>query len=216
MSHEVEREQLVKSLRRRGHIRSKEVVEAMKAIPRHLFVPEGIRSSAYHDTPLPIGEGQTISAPHMVGIMLERLDLKEGQNVFEVGGGSGYHAALVAHIIGKKGRVISMERIESLAMRAREAIKECGLEGRVVTVVGDGSLGWEQGAPYDRIFITCASPEIPPPLVEQLKESGKLLIPLGSRYIQTLVLVERRGKKLKRKSYGGCVFVPLVGEYGFS
>lgn len=216
MSYEEERERMVINLRRRGHIKSKEVVEAMKAIPRHLFVPEAARPSAYHDTPLPLGEGQTISAPHMVGIMLEKLDLSRGQNVFEVGGGSGYHAALVAHIIGENGRVISMERIESLAERAREAIKRCGLEGRVVVIVGDGSLGWEQLAPYDRIFITCASPEIPPPLVDQLEEGGILLIPLGSRYLQTLVQVEKKGKKLKRKSYGGCVFVPLVGEYGFS
>lgn len=216
MSFEEDREQLVKKLQRRGHIRSKEVVEAMRVIPRHVFVPRAARASSYHDTPLPIGQGQTISAPHMVGIMLERLDLKEGQNVLEVGGGSGYHAALVAHVLGEKGRVISVERIESLARRAREAIKECGLEDRVVMVVGDGSLGWEKRAPYDRIFITCASPEIPPPLVDQLDEGGKLLIPLGSRYIQTLVLIEKKGKKLKRKSYGGCVFVPLVGEYGFS
>ncbi|UCD91689.1 MAG: protein-L-isoaspartate(D-aspartate) O-methyltransferase [Methanobacteriota archaeon] len=216
MSYEKERERMVANLRMVGHIKSREVVEAMRAIPRHVFVPESARSSAYHDTPLPIGEGQTISAPHMVGIMLERLDLKKGQNVFEVGGGSGYHAALVAHMVGEKGRIISMERIEVLAERARKAIEECGLRERVAVVVGDGSLGWEKGAPYDRIFITCASPEIPPPLVDQLKEGGKLLTPLGSRYLQTLVQVEKKGKKLKRKTYGGCVFVPLVGEYGFS
>ncbi|MFQ6059816.1 MAG: protein-L-isoaspartate O-methyltransferase [Thermoplasmata archaeon] len=216
MSYAKEREQMVRNLQRRGHIKSKEVIEAMREIPRHLFVPNSVLPSAYHDTPLPIGEGQTISAPHMVGIMLEKLDLHRGQNVLEVGGGSGYHAALVAHIIGEEGRVISIERIESLARRAKEVIRDCGLQKRVVIIVGDGSLGWEQNAPYDRIFITCASPEIPPPLIEQLVDGGKLLIPLGSRYLQTLVLVEKRGRRLRRKSYGGCVFVPLLGEYGFS
>ncbi len=216
MSYEEERAMMVKNLKRSGYVKSKEVERAMMNVHRHVFVPKSVLRSAYYDSPLPIGEGQTISAPHMVAMMLERLDLKEGQNVLEVGGGSGYHAALVAYIVGDEGQVISVERIGTLAERARKALRECGLEKRVVMVVGDGSIGWEKKAPYDRIFITCASPQIPPPLVNQLKDGGKLLIPLGSLHLQTLVLAEKRGGRIKKKSYGGCMFVPLIGEYGFS
>lgn len=216
MSYDEERARMVQNLRRSGYVRSERVEEAMMNVPRHEFVPESMLGSAYYDTPLPIGKGQTISAPHMVAMMLERLDLKDGQKVLEVGGGSGYHAALVAYLTGEKGLVISVERIGTLAERAREVIKKLGLDKRVVMVVGDGSLGWEKKAPYDRIFITCASPQIPPPLVNQLIDGGKLLIPLGSLHLQTLVLAEKRGNKIKKKSYGGCMFVPLIGEYGFS
>ncbi len=216
MSHEEERAMMVQNLKRSGYVWSREVEEAMLNVPRHEFVPESVLRSAYYDSPLPIGKGQTISAPHMVAMMLERLDLKEGQRVLEVGGGSGYHAALVAYMTGEEGLVISVERIGSLAERAREVLTKLGLEKRVVMVVGDGSLGWEKKAPYDRIFITCASPQIPPPLIDQLVDGGKLLIPLGSLHLQTLVLAEKRGKKIKKKSYGGCMFVPLIGEYGFS
>jgi protein-L-isoaspartate(D-aspartate) O-methyltransferase len=216
MSHEVERAQMVKNLQRSGYVKSKEVAEAMMAVPRHIFVPRRARGSAYIDRPLPIGEGQTISAPHMVAMMLEKLDLMEGQKVLEIGGGSGYHAALAAYMIGEEGLVVSVERIGALAERAREVLMESGLEQRVMMVVGDGSLGWEKKAPYDRIFITAASPQIPPPLMDQLKDGGKLLIPLGSLHLQTLVLAEKRGNKIKKKSFGGCMFVPMIGEYGFS
>jgi protein-L-isoaspartate(D-aspartate) O-methyltransferase len=216
VSYEEERQRMVKNLQRSGYVKSREVEEAMLNVPRHAFVPESVLRSAYYDSPLPIGKGQTISAPHMVAMMLEKLDLKEGQKVLEVGGGSGYHAALVAYIVGERGLVISIERIGSLAERAREALRDVGLEKRVVMVVGDGSLGWEKKAPYDRIFITAASPQIPPPLVDQLRDGGKLLIPLGSLHLQTLVLAEKKGNKIKKKSHGGCMFVPMIGEYGFS
>ncbi len=216
MSHEEDRARMVKNLQRSGYMKSKEVAEAMMAVPRHIFVPRRALGSAYADRPQPIGEGQTISAPHMVAMMLEKLDLMEGQKVLEIGGGSGYHAALEAYMIGEERLVVSFERIGALAERAREVLKESGLEQRVVMVVGDGSLGWEKKAPYDRIFITAASPQIPPPLMDQLKDGGKLLIPLGSLHLQTLVLAEKKGNKIKKKSYGGCMFVPLIGEYGFS
>ncbi len=216
MSHEEDRARMVKNLQRSGYVKSKEVAEAMTAVPRHVFVPRRARGNAYADRPLPIGEGQTISAPHMVAMMLEKLDLMEGLKVLEIGGGSGYHAALAAYMVGEEGLVVSIERIGALAERAREVLKETRLEQRVVMVVGDGSLGWEKKAPYDRIFITCASPQIPPPLMDQLKDGGKLLIPLGSLHLQTLVLALKKGNKIKKKSYGGCMFVPLIGEYGFS
>jgi len=213
MRYEEEMERMVEKLIRGGYIHSPGVVAAMKRIPRHLFVDIG--RSAYVDSPMSIGEGQTISAPHMVGIMLEALDLAENQKILEVGGGSGYHAALVGEIVGEGGMVYSIERIEKLALKAKHAVERIGLSERVRIIVGDGSLGYPEHAPYDRIFVTCAAPTIPPPLTDQLDEGGKLLIPVGGTYLQDLVLATKKRNKIKRKSYGGCVFVPLVGKYGF-
>ena len=215
MAFDDEREALIDSLIRNQYISKAEVIRAMRKIQRHFFVPDHLKSAAYYDHPLQIGEGQTISAPHMVGIMLERLDLKKGQKVLEVGGGSGYHAALTAEIVGEEGHVYSMERIERLANKAEANIKRCELNKRVTIVIGDGSCGLKEHAPYDRIFITCASPGIPQPLIDQLKDGGKLLIPSGSIYFQDLILCEKKGKKITKTNYGGCVFVPLIGEYGF-
>ncbi|MFQ6106394.1 MAG: protein-L-isoaspartate O-methyltransferase [Thermoplasmata archaeon] len=213
MTFEEEREQMVRKLIRGGYIHSAEVIAAMERIPRHVFVDIG--RMAYIDSPMSIGQGQTISAPHMVGIMLEALDLRRGQKVLEVGGGSGYHAALAGEIVGEGGKVYSIERIETLASRARKAIEDIGLADRVIIIVGDGSLGYEKCAPYDRIFVTCAAPGIPPPLVDQLEEGGKLLIPVGGTYLQDLILATKKRGKVRRKSYGGCVFVPLVGKHGY-
>jgi protein-L-isoaspartate(D-aspartate) O-methyltransferase len=151
----------------------------------------------------------------MVGIMVEKLDLEIGNIVLEIGTGSGYHAAIVAEIVGSSGHVYTVERIKSLAERAKENIARCGLSDRITIVVSDGSKGLERYAPYDRIFVTCASPKIPQPLIEQLKNGGKLLIPLGGRYFQDLVGVRKQNNKISRENYGGCVFVPLIGEYGF-
>lgn len=215
MDFELERKRLVESLIRRGYISKPDVIRAMMKVPRHIFVPKAIEERAYHDCPQTIGEGQTISAPHMVGIMLEKLDLSSGQKVLEVGGGSGYHAAVVAEIVGKKGHVYSIEYIEALAKKGKESIEKCGLSDIVTISHGDGSLGLKEHAPYERIFVTCASPEVPDPLLEQLRDKGKLLIPVGSRYYQTLIYCERKGGKIVRKDYGGCVFVPLRGKYGY-
>ena len=181
MDFELERKKLIDSLIRRRYISKPEVISAMMKVPRHIFVPSSVRAYAYQDRPQQIGERQTISAPHMVGIMAEKLDLKPGQKVLEVGGGSGYHAAVVAEIVGSSGHVYSIEFIESLAKHARENIKKAGLENIVTIVNRDGSLGLPENAPYDRIYVTCASPEVPPPLIEQLQDKGKLLIPAGSR-----------------------------------
>lgn len=215
MDFELERKKLIDSLIRRRYISKPEVISAMMKVPRHIFVPKSIRAYAYHDTPQQIGERQTISAPHMVGIMAEKLDLKPGHKVLEIGGGSGYHAAVVAEIIGPSGHVYSIEFIESLAKRAQENIKTAGLENNVTLVNRDGSFGLPEYAPYDRIYVTCASPEVPPPLIEQLEDKGKLLIPAGGRHFQTLVYCEKKGKKVIKKDFGGCVFVPLRGKYGF-
>jgi len=210
------RHRLVENLQRCGHISRPEVVEAMKAVRRHLFVPERTREDAYADHPLEIGEGQTISAPHMVGIMIEQLDLCRGQKVLEVGGGSGYHAAVTAHIVGPSGHVYTVERLASLAERAKRNIEEAGYSAVVTVVVGDGSLGLLEHAPYDRIFVACAAPEVPAPLVEQLIDGGKMLVPVGTAHFgQDLIAVEKRNGKAVKSDLGGCIFVPLIGEYGF-
>ncbi len=212
---ELERQRLIESLIRRRYISKPDVIRAMMKVPRHLFIPSNIQDHAYNDCPQRIGEGQTISAPHMVGIMVEKLDLAPGQKVFEVGGGSGYHAAVVAEIVGPEGHVYSMEYIDPLARRARLNIEKCGLGDMITILSGDGSLGHPEHAPYDRVFVTCAAPDVPPPLLEQLADKGKLLIPAGGRQYQILVYCEKKGDKIIRKDLGGCVFVPLRGKYGF-
>ncbi|MFQ5907777.1 MAG: protein-L-isoaspartate O-methyltransferase [Thermoplasmata archaeon] len=212
---EERRGRMVERLVQNGVLQTPRVIEAMRAVPRHLFVPRRLRESAYYDTPLGIGSGQTISAPHMVGMMLEYLDLKGGQRVLEIGGGSGYHAALVAHVVGPEGQVFAIERIGSLAKKARARIETLGLGDRIKVLVRDGSRGLAEQAPFDRIFVSCGAPEIPPPLVDNLREGGKLLVPVGTRYFQDLVLGEKAGEELRTRNLGGVVFVPLVGEHGF-
>lgn len=210
------RKQLVLKLVREGRIRSASVIEAMEAVAREMFVPEHEKKHAYIDTPLSIGSGQTISAPHMVGIMVEELDLAPGQTVLEVGSGSGYHAAVVAEVIGKlpKGHVYTIEIKENLAELAKMNLEAAGYSDIVSVISGDGSIGYSKQAPYDRIFVTCASPDIPEPLITQLKENGKLLIPVGSTYYSELTRVTKMKDKLLRSKLGGCAFVPMVGELG--
>lgn len=215
MNYEQKRIQMVQKLIRDGRIYTENVIKAMNDTPRELFVPRSQKLSAYHDTPLTIGEGQTISAPHMVGIMAEALDFEPGQKVLEVGAGSGYHAAVISQLIKPSGYLYSIERIENLAARAKDNIKNAGCDKYVTVICRDGSLGLAEHAPYDRIFVTCASPGIPPPLLEQLKDGGKLLIPSGSSYISDLILVSKLRGKIKKKNLGGCAFVPLRGHYGF-
>ena len=213
IQHNSERARLVKELKNEGYIRTPEVEKAFLEIPRENFVPYHLKKSAYLDIPLEIGFGQTISAPHMVAIMCEALVLKKGQKVLEIGSGSGYHAAIVSKIIGDKGKVYSVERIKELADMARENIRKTGIKN-VEIFVGDGSLGLEKFAPYDRIYVTCAAPDIPKPLIDQLKDSGLLLIPVG-RYYCDLILLKKENGKISTKNLGECAFVPLVGKYGF-
>lgn len=210
-----ERDRLVESLKLRGYVTSKAVETAMRRVPREEFLPPEIREDAYVDTPLPIGEGQTISAPHMVAIMVEHFDLKPGLKVLEIGTGSGYHAAVCAEIIAPDGHIYTMERITSLASFAESNLKKTGYSELVTVILGDGTKGLPEHAPFDRIFVAAGAPDVPPPLTDQLADGGRLLIPVGGRWYQDLMRVTRKGKKLETENLGGCIFVPLIGEYGY-
>jgi len=204
------REELLEGMR--GRI-SDRVIEAMARVPRELFLPEQLRSRAYEDSPQPIGWGQTISAPHMVAIMCDLLDLEDGMTVLEVGGGSGYHAAVMADLVGPSGVVYSMERIAELAAAARENLKKVRAFN-VVMVEGDGSLGLQEHAPYDRISVAATAPSVPDPLKQQLKSpGGRMIIPVGTGD-QELVLVTRKNG-FSTEERMGVIFVPLIGEHGF-
>ncbi|ADG12973.1 protein-L-isoaspartate O-methyltransferase [Methanocaldococcus infernus ME] len=205
--------ELIEKLKREGYIRSNSVEEALLKVPREEFVPEHLKDYAYCDTPLEIGHGQTISAPHMVALMSELLELKPGMKVLEIGTGSGYHAAVTAELVGKDGLVVSIERIPELAERAEKTLRKLGYDN-VIVIVGDGSLGYKPLAPYDRIYCTAAAPSIPKSLISQLKDGGKMVIPVG-KYMQKLILLEKRGDKIITKDYGAVAFVPLIGEEGF-
>lgn len=212
---EEQRNRLVDSLVRRGYISSPEVQAAMRRVPREDFLPEELRNEAYVDSPLPIGEGQTISAPHMVAIMAEHLDLSPSMKVLEIGAGSGYHAAVCAELVAPEGHIYTMERISSLASTAEANIKKTGYSNLITVVFGDGTKGLPEHAPYDRIFVAAGAPDIPTPLTDQLVDGGKLLVPVGGRFYQDLIRIEKRGKKLVKENLGGCVFVPLIGEHGY-
>lgn len=209
------REALIRKLIHQGYLRSERVIEAMRKIPRHLFVPEDLILEAYDDRPLPIGHGQTISAPHMVAMMTELLEVEEGMRVLEIGAGSGYQAAILAELVGEEGKVFTIERIPELAEMARKNLEKVGLSDRVVVVVGDGSKGLPEHSPFDRILVTAAAPSIPDPLLDQLKDGGVIVIPVGDMYIQELVWARKSGDKLEKRYYGPCAFVPLIGEFGF-
>ncbi len=201
-----EREALVDRLAdRRGLSAATE--RAMRSVPRHAFVPSDRQAAAYEDTPLPIGEDQTISAPHMVAIMTDLLEAEEGDRVLEVGTGCGYHAAVTAEVVGA-GNVYSVEYHDSLAREARETLRAAGY-GSVSVRAGDGREGWPEHAPYDRAYLTCAAPEFPEPVVEQVRPGGLLLAPIGER-TQTLVRARKREDgSLDRERHGGVRFVPL-------
>jgi protein-L-isoaspartate(D-aspartate) O-methyltransferase len=211
---EEQRKDLVVHLQRAGRVRTPSVGMAMSAVKREMFVPASVRRDSYADHPLDIGHGQTISAPHMVAIMVEAMQAREGQRVLEVGGGSGYHAAVMAHLVGPTGHVYTVERVEVLADRARANLEAAGLSDVVTVLEGDGSCGWSEHAPYDRISVACAAPDVPRQMLKELKEGGILLIPVGGPYFQELTRITRVGTKFTREGLGGCVFVPLVGECG--
>jgi len=215
MGTEQERIRMVAGLVRSGYVKGEKVAAAMEKVERHRFLPSAMEGVAYLDSPLSIGEGQTISAPHMVGMMASGLDLRPGLTVLEIGGGSGYHAAVIAELIGPDGHVYSIERIRSLADSAKRNLEAAGYADLVTTIVADGSKGFPPHAPYDRISVACGAPDVPPPLFEQLKEGGKMLIPVGGRTYQQLYLITKTDGKMQKEDLGGVLFVPLIGEYGF-
>ncbi len=204
------RAQLVETLREKG-IRDLSVLHAIATVPRHRFVPDSMRHRAYEDVPLPIGAGQTISQPYVHARSLELLHLKGNDRVLEVGAGSGYQTALLAQLAST---VLAVERVPELARAARDALAAVGVNNATV-VVGDGTLGWRAYAPFDAIVVSAASPSIPRPLVEQLADGGRMVIPLGDQESQVLTLVEKTGDEIKSSTATGVRFVPLLGEFGF-
>jgi protein-L-isoaspartate(D-aspartate) O-methyltransferase len=203
---------LIDSLKKYGI--SEHILSAMKVIPRHFFVPETERGRAYADTPLPIGYSQTISAPHMVAIMCNLLELKEGQKVLEIGAGSGYNAAVMSQLVGDTGIIYSVERIEELVLFASSNLKKAGYSN-VKIIQDDGSLGYLPEAPYDRICVTASAPETPRALVDQLKPGGIMVIPEGDSYQQLFVIKKNYDGTFVKKRWGDVFFVPLIGKYGF-
>jgi protein-L-isoaspartate(D-aspartate) O-methyltransferase len=205
-------EMVERQLRGRG-IADEQVLAAMATIPRERFVPPDLRQHSYGDDALPIAWGQTISQPYIVARMTELLEPRPGLRVLEIGTGSGYQAAVLAQI---GCSVQSVERHAPLADTARMRLEQLGLAGSVTIVVGDGSLGRPEEAPFERIIVTAAAPAVPDALTAQLADGGRLVIPIGPRRRQELVLVVRRGDGFERHDCGPCVFVPLVGESGFT
>lgn len=195
-------------------VKDAHVLKAMEAIPRHLFVDEGLIEQAYYDSPLPIGEHQTISQPYIVALMTEALALKAKDRVLEIGTGSAYQTAILACLAD---RVFSVERIAPLAAGARKILDAVNIYN-VAIRVGDGSYGWKEEAPFDAIIITAAAPEIPQYLVQQLASGGRMVIPVGNREVQTLYKLTRSTEdpqEIKTEDLGGCRFVSLIGESGW-
>lgn len=215
------KKRLVENLVRQGIFRSARVRHALLKVPREEFVSKVYKNDAYLDTPLPLEDsGQTISAPHMVAIMLEELDLIRGLNVLEIGAGSGYNAALICELVGPEGSVTSVERVPELVEFASNNLKRAGYSKDVEVVLGDGTLGypqWSKEEIYDRIIVTAASPRMPKILESQLKRNGILLIPIGGVFSQELIKLRKHPDgRITRMNVCGCVFVPLIGADGYS
>ncbi|RLE13254.1 protein-L-isoaspartate O-methyltransferase [Candidatus Aerophobetes bacterium] len=205
------REEMVKrQLIPRG-INDRRVLDAFLRVEREKFVPSSLREDAYKDFPLSIGEGQTISQPYMAALMTQCLNLRGEEKILEIGTGSGYQTAILA-LLG--WQVYSVERIPSLAEKAKKLLKKMGYDN-VKIFVGNGTVGLEQYAPYDRILVTAGAKDIPPPLIQQLAEEGIMVIPVGNAYSQELMVVKKKDGKISSKGVERCVFVPLIGQYGW-
>jgi protein-L-isoaspartate(D-aspartate) O-methyltransferase len=193
-------------------IRDLRVIEAMRTIPRHLFIPEEYRQSAYLDCPVPIGQGQTISQPYMVALMTEALKLTAKDRVLEVGTGSGYQTAILATLCQE---VYSIERINSLGLIAQEILKKQNIRN-VNVLIGDGSSGWPKEIVFDAIIVTAGAPDLPAPLIKQLDEGGRAVVPIGDRMQQTLKLITKGENQIFQMEVCQCVFVPLLGQFGWN
>jgi protein-L-isoaspartate(D-aspartate) O-methyltransferase len=192
-------------------IKDAKLIAAVKKIPRHLFVEEALQNQAYSDHPLPIGEKQTISQPYMVALITEALLLSGKEKVLEIGTGSGYQTAILAELSEK---VFSIERIRSLAIRARKLLYELGYFNVEIKIF-DGTFGWMEESPFDAIIVTAGSPDIPQPLIDQLAMGGRLVIPVGDAFVQDLFRVTKAEEGIKKEDLGGCRFVKLIGKYGW-
>jgi len=227
------RERLVGHLRKKNYLTTDPVIQAMLEVPREEFIPRELRGSAYDDRPLPIGRGQTISAPHMVAIMTELLAIDGGERMLEIGGGSGYHVAVVGTVLGimeesggdgmtevngargqnRRGHIFSIEFDERLAAGARATLDRLGMN-RVTLSHGDGGAGLPEEAPFDRIWAACACPSVPDPWKEQLADGGRLIVPLDAGWAQELIMVTRSGDEFEQRRLMGVTFVPLRGVHG--
>lgn len=192
-------------------IKDEKVLDVFRKVHRHAFIDPKFYKDAYSDFPLPIDNGQTISQPYIVALMVQLLDVETSDKVLEIGTGSGYETAILAELAEK---VFSIERIDNLAEKARRILKEMGYEN-IMIKTGDGTMGWKDFAPFDKIIVTAASGKVPEPLIEQLKVYGRLVIPVGSRFTQELFLIEKdKSGNITQKDICGCTFVPLIGRYG--
>lgn len=208
----IPRDRMIERLRTQYGINDGPVLEAMRAVPRHFFVPEALQGRAYGDHALPISQNQTISQPFIVARMTELCELKSEHRVLEIGAGSGYQTAVLARVAGQ---VYSIERIGELAREAQSRIRQLGIYNATVKCF-DGTLGWSAHAPYDAILVAAGGPDIPDPLIAQLKPSGRLVIPVGeTRESQRLIRVIKADKGHRREDHGACAFVPLIGQYGW-
>jgi protein-L-isoaspartate(D-aspartate) O-methyltransferase len=208
---ERDRKRMVKTQILQRGLRNERVLAAFEQVPRHLFVPEEYRFSAYDDSPLPIGFSQTISQPYIVALMTDRLELSGDERVLEIGTGSGYQAAILSILVEE---VHTVEFIPELATNAEETLKALGLDN-VHVHVGDGSLGWPEAAPYNGILVAAAAPQVPKVLLDQLEEGGRLILPVGARGMQNLEIWERNGDEFKNKIETAVAFVPLRGKQGW-
>lgn len=204
---------MVERLRDHYQIRDPKVLEAMRSVPRHAFVPDALQGRAYGDHALPISGSQTISQPFIVARMTELLEINSDSRVLEIGAGSGYQTAILAQVAGQ---VYSIERIASLAREAQSRIREINIYNATVKCF-DGTLGWAANAPYDAILVAAGGPTVPEPLVAQLKTGGRLVVPVGeTRESQRLVRIIKTATSSKQEDHGGCAFVPLIGQHGWS
>ncbi|CAN5606153.1 protein-L-isoaspartate(D-aspartate) O-methyltransferase [soil metagenome] len=209
--HERARRQLIETIRDRG-IDDLEVLRTFDLVPRHLFVPDAVQHRAYEDAPLPIGFGQTASQPSLQALYLQLLQIRPTDKVLEIGTGSGYQTALLAHLAG---HVHSVERLRELSVRARTVLDAMRFTN-VALLVGDGTIGWSRYAPFDAILVAAASPGVPQALLDQLADGGRMLIPVGDRDEQTLTMFEKDGDETRRRDITACTFVPLLGRFGWS
>ncbi|OQX70469.1 MAG: protein-L-isoaspartate O-methyltransferase [Candidatus Cloacimonas sp. 4484_275] len=211
MKFEDQRRKMVETQIMNRGISDEKVLSAFLKVPRELFVPEKFKHLAYADSPLSIGNGQTISQPYIVALMMELLQLDANDKVLEIGTGSGYQTALLAEICSE---IFTIERISILSVNAQKILRELGYEN-IHFKIGDGSLGWNENLKFNKIIVTAAAPSIPQSLLNELDDNGILVIPTGSKFMQDLIVIKNKNGEFVRNNYGGCTFVPLIGKEGW-